>query len=146
MIDILLYSHHLPAWYCIDIVRRNSVLVTHGSKRVKVHLTKTSYGSPFKPRSWSLFFSKLSFELQDLKMFTWAYNSRCVLFFLTVVVMKRWKKPTSHNRNQNKTAKKGKKTDRTCIIICHLHEIGGLIATFSLSFTHPFINSFNSSS
>ena len=26
-----LYSHHLSAWYCIDIVRRNSVLVTHGS-------------------------------------------------------------------------------------------------------------------
>ena len=35
MIDILLYSHHLPAWYCIDIVRRNSVLVTCGSERVK---------------------------------------------------------------------------------------------------------------
>ena len=35
MIDILLYSHHLPAWYCIDIVRRNSVLVTYGSERVK---------------------------------------------------------------------------------------------------------------
>ena len=27
-----LYSRHLYAWYCIDIVRRNSVLVTHGSK------------------------------------------------------------------------------------------------------------------
>ena len=35
MIDILLYSHHLPAWYCIVIVRRNSVLVTCGSERVK---------------------------------------------------------------------------------------------------------------
>ena len=35
MIDILLYSHHLPAWYCIDTVRRNSVLVTCGSERVK---------------------------------------------------------------------------------------------------------------
>ena len=34
MIDILLYSHHLPAWYCIDIVRRNSVLVTCGNERV----------------------------------------------------------------------------------------------------------------
>ena len=30
-VDIFLYSHHLSAWYCIDIVRRNSVLVTHGS-------------------------------------------------------------------------------------------------------------------
>ena len=35
MVDIVLYSHHLPAWYCIDIVRRNSVLVTCGSERVK---------------------------------------------------------------------------------------------------------------
>ena len=30
-IDIFLYSHHLPARYCIDIVRRNYVLVMHGS-------------------------------------------------------------------------------------------------------------------
>ena len=34
MIDIVLYSHCLPAWYCIDIVRRNSLLVTCGSERV----------------------------------------------------------------------------------------------------------------
>ena len=34
--DIFLYSHHLSAWYCIDIVRRNSVLVTYGSLRVKL--------------------------------------------------------------------------------------------------------------
>ena len=31
LLDIFLYSHHVSAWYCIDIVRRNSVLVTHGS-------------------------------------------------------------------------------------------------------------------
>ena len=30
-------SHYLSAWYCIIIVRRNSVLVTYGSKRVKKH-------------------------------------------------------------------------------------------------------------
>ena len=29
--DILLYSYHLSAWYCIDIVRRNFISVTHGS-------------------------------------------------------------------------------------------------------------------
>ena len=34
LIDISLYSHHLSAWYCIDIVRHNSFLVTHGSGRV----------------------------------------------------------------------------------------------------------------
>ena len=28
-------SHHLSSWLCIDIVRRNSVLVTHGNWRVK---------------------------------------------------------------------------------------------------------------
>ena len=30
-------SHYLSAWYCIIIVRRNSALVSHGSKRVKKH-------------------------------------------------------------------------------------------------------------
>ena len=33
-IDIFLYSHHLSAWFSIDIVRRNSVSVIHGSNRV----------------------------------------------------------------------------------------------------------------
>ena len=31
LIYIFLYSHNLSAWYCIDIGRGNSVLVTHGS-------------------------------------------------------------------------------------------------------------------
>ena len=35
VIDIFLNSQHLSAWYCIDIARRNFVLVTHGSERVK---------------------------------------------------------------------------------------------------------------
>ena len=30
-IDIFLYSLLLSGWYCIDTVRRNSVLITHGS-------------------------------------------------------------------------------------------------------------------
>ena len=29
------FSYFMSDWYCIDIVRRNSVLVTHGSLRVK---------------------------------------------------------------------------------------------------------------
>ena len=33
--DIFLYSHHLSAWYCFDIVRRNSALVNHRIYRVK---------------------------------------------------------------------------------------------------------------
>ena len=31
--DICLYCYRLSARYCIDIVRRNSVLVTYGSER-----------------------------------------------------------------------------------------------------------------
>ena len=34
-IGIFLYSHHLSSCYCNDIVRRNSVLVTHGSEQGK---------------------------------------------------------------------------------------------------------------
>ena len=34
LISIFLYSHHLSDWYCIDIVRRSSVLVT-GVKGLK---------------------------------------------------------------------------------------------------------------
>ena len=29
LFNICLYSHLLSAWFCIDIVRRNSILVTH---------------------------------------------------------------------------------------------------------------------
>ena len=35
IIDIFLYYYHLSALHCIDIVRRNSVLVTNGISRVK---------------------------------------------------------------------------------------------------------------
>ena len=30
LLNILLYSHHLSAWYCIDVVKRNYVLVSYG--------------------------------------------------------------------------------------------------------------------
>ena len=36
--DISFYSQHISGWYCIDIVRRNSVLVTCGCERVKEKL------------------------------------------------------------------------------------------------------------
>ena len=35
LVDIFLYSHHLSSWFCFDVVRRNSVLVTHESQIVK---------------------------------------------------------------------------------------------------------------
>ena len=41
--DSFLYSHHLHTWYCTDILRRNSVLVTHGNKRVKPCLSWHTY-------------------------------------------------------------------------------------------------------
>ena len=43
MTDIFLYSHHLHTWYCTDILRRNSVLVTHGSERVKPCISWYTY-------------------------------------------------------------------------------------------------------
>ena len=36
LIDIFRYSHHLSAWHCIEIVRRNTVLVIHRSKSLQV--------------------------------------------------------------------------------------------------------------
>ena len=54
MIDILLYSHHLPAWYCIDIVRRNSVLITCGSERVKF-ASKKLYASTVLCKNWIIY-------------------------------------------------------------------------------------------
>ena len=41
LIDIFVYSYHLTAWYCIDIVSKNYVLVIHGSLRVKQSLKQT---------------------------------------------------------------------------------------------------------
>ena len=40
LIDIFLYSRHLSAGYCIDIVRRNSILVTDGSYKGLRLITK----------------------------------------------------------------------------------------------------------
>ena len=40
LIDIFLYFHQLlSAWYCIDIVRRNSFLVSHRSERCNAKCT-----------------------------------------------------------------------------------------------------------
>ena len=41
------FSHHLSASYCIDIVRINSVLDTHGSKRVKEDLKSNTLEGNF---------------------------------------------------------------------------------------------------
>ena len=46
--DIFLYYHHLSAWYCIYIVGRNSVLVTHGSYRVKLSTVHQDNHTPNK--------------------------------------------------------------------------------------------------
>ena len=34
-IGVFLFSHYLSAWYCFNIIRRNSVLVSHGSYTIK---------------------------------------------------------------------------------------------------------------
>ena len=36
LIDFFSFSHYLSAWFHVDTVRRNSILVTHGSLRVKL--------------------------------------------------------------------------------------------------------------
>ena len=38
LIDIFVYSYHLSAWFCIDFVKRYSVLVTHGAQGLKQSL------------------------------------------------------------------------------------------------------------
>ena len=50
LIDVFLHSHHLSAWYCIDIVMRKSVLVTNKGWKFKIwyfpvlsHLTKIAW-------------------------------------------------------------------------------------------------------
>ena len=45
LIHIFLYSHHLSGCYCIDFVRRNYVLVAHGSLRVKVQKGNVNNGT-----------------------------------------------------------------------------------------------------
>ena len=47
VIDMFLYSHHLSLWYCVVIIRRNTVLVTLGSLNVKhcVSLHKVSHNA-----------------------------------------------------------------------------------------------------
>ena len=44
---MFLYSHHLSVWYCVVIIRRNTVLVTLGSLNVKhcVSLHKVSHNA-----------------------------------------------------------------------------------------------------
>ena len=57
VIDIFLSSHYLSAWYCTDIVRRNSVMVTHGIVRLNnisvrsdvLYRGKLGYGSQEYP-------------------------------------------------------------------------------------------------
>ena len=44
--DIFLFSHPLSAWYCNDIVRRNSVLVTHGSKGLRYKIWWFKFVTP----------------------------------------------------------------------------------------------------
>ena len=53
-IDIFLYSHHLSSKHCIDIVRRNSLLATHGSKMIK-HLLLNTPICPFKGTWWPFY-------------------------------------------------------------------------------------------
>ena len=72
IIDIFLYSHHLSAWYCIDVARRNSVLVTHGSYRVKL-IYKICCNSLAKTAQ--VFFYKIHIIQQDTPELHQIYGS-----------------------------------------------------------------------
>ena len=45
----VLCSQHLSAWYCIDIVRRNSEFFAHGSYRVKYFIHSPAHPSSTMP-------------------------------------------------------------------------------------------------
>ena len=69
-----LYSHHLSAWYCIDIVRRTSLLVTHGIWGVYRY---KSFSASFLVRTNN------SFELwAKSKKHWWQLQSIRISFFL----------------------------------------------------------------
>ena len=68
LIDIFLYSHYLSAWYYIDFVRRNSVLVTYGSE-----------GLSRNPLRWN--FLCLSFFLFIYISFIWFFLCIDIIFF-----------------------------------------------------------------
>ena len=84
LIYIFLYSHDLPAWYCINIVKRNSVLVSYGSNRVnwKVHqfyrqvLCIASLKNPQAHNHFFFFISlKGSFSSNKVFFIKWKYLS-----------------------------------------------------------------------
>ena len=54
LINIFLSSHSLSAWYCVNIVTGNSILVTHGSWQVSI----SNYSSIPKNNFWERRISK----------------------------------------------------------------------------------------
>ena len=87
MIDILLYSHHLPAWYCINIVRRNYVLVTCGSERVDC------YHSIIINLANNLFFNGKAFFRSIITLSIWLLDT-CKVYWCTNVQEIELKKKT----------------------------------------------------
>ena len=85
IIDVILYSHHIFAWYFIDNVRRSSAFVTHWSLRVDRiwFMTSSKKLSQFYlpvslvslPKTWTLQTFLHHFRLVDEKC--WIF---CLLF------------------------------------------------------------------
>ena len=73
VIDMFLYSNHLSVWYCVVIIRRNTVLVTLGSLNVKhwVSLHKVSHNaviiSFLEPENLKMVFNQFVSVSQGVK-------------------------------------------------------------------------------
>ena len=76
-IDVFLCSHHLSSRYCIDIVRRNSLLATHGSKMIK-HLLLNTPIFPFKGTWWPFYVQCPGLWVTRSGFKTWM--GHCVVF------------------------------------------------------------------
>ena len=68
LIDIFLYSRYLSAWFCIDVVKGNSLLVTYRSERVNC--------SNKSPHEYSEFLLCPTLETRQKNIFL--YNVSCL--------------------------------------------------------------------
>ena len=69
LIDLFSFSHHLWAWYHVDTVRRNSILVTHGSLSVNRDCDTIPKLSNYSAKYF------LHFSVENVRQFTTPWRS-----------------------------------------------------------------------
>ena len=103
LINIFVYSYLLTAWYCIDIVSKNSVLVTHGSLRLKQSLKQTFRHSVSQSVSLTIYVylshgpSSYNFLNTFLSGTTWHNNDKLQVTFLNPPLSSPTQKYINHN-------------------------------------------------